>query len=140
MSFVRLIFISVGLVLIWQAIILLTGVPHYILPGPLRVAEAAFTHAGSLFDHAMTTLFEIIAGLLLGTLLGASSALSPRLAQNLLKQHLELCIKIEPTRDDKQDEGRLRMGKLIAFVAVLAVVGFIAAILILRQQKVRIKE
>jgi putative hydroxymethylpyrimidine transport system permease protein len=76
MSFVRLIFISVGLVLIWQAIILLTGVPHYILPGPLRVAEAAFTHAGSLFDHAMTTLFEIIAGLFLGTLLGASSALT----------------------------------------------------------------
>ena len=76
MSFVRLIFISVGLVLIWQAIILLTGVPHYILPGPLRVAEAAFTHAGSLFDHAMITLFEIIAGLFLGTLLGASSALT----------------------------------------------------------------
>ncbi|MBQ0718449.1 MAG: ABC transporter permease, partial [Sulfitobacter litoralis] len=29
-----------------------------------------------LFDHAMTTLFEIIAGLLLGTLLGTISALS----------------------------------------------------------------
>ncbi|MBW2202236.1 MAG: ABC transporter permease, partial [Deltaproteobacteria bacterium] len=76
MNLVRLISISAGLVLIWQAIVLLTGVPPYILPGPLSVAKAALTHSGSLFDHAITTLFEIIAGLLLGTLLGASSALT----------------------------------------------------------------
>jgi putative hydroxymethylpyrimidine transport system permease protein len=76
MKFVRLIIISGGLLLIWQAIILLTGVPPYILPGPLSVAKAVLTHFGSLFGHAMTTLFEIIVGLLLGTLLGVSSALS----------------------------------------------------------------
>jgi len=76
MRFLRLTAITAGLIIIWQAIILITGVPPYILPSPLRVTEAVFTHSGSLFDHAMTTLFEIIAGLLLGTLLGASSALS----------------------------------------------------------------
>jgi putative hydroxymethylpyrimidine transport system permease protein len=76
MRIIRLIFISVGLVLVWQIIILLTHAPPYILPGPVNVAKAAVTHAGPLFDHAMTTLFEIIAGLLLGTLLGALSALS----------------------------------------------------------------
>lgn len=76
MKFVRLIIISGGLLLIWQAIVLLTGVPPYILPGPLSVAKAVLTHFGSLFGHAMTTLFEIIVGLLLGTLLGVSSALS----------------------------------------------------------------
>lgn len=76
MRIIRLIFISVGLVLVWQTIILLTHAPPYILPGPVNVAKAAVTHAGPLFDHAMTTLFEIIAGLLLGTLLGAFSALS----------------------------------------------------------------
>lgn len=76
MRIIRLIFISVGLVLVWQIIILLTHAPPYILPGPVSVAKAAVTHAGPLFDHAMTTLFEIIAGLLLGTLLGAFSALS----------------------------------------------------------------
>jgi putative hydroxymethylpyrimidine transport system permease protein len=76
MRIIRLVFISVGLVLIWQTIILLTHAPPYILPGPANVAKAALTHAGPLFDHAMTTLFEIIAGLLLGTLLGAFSALS----------------------------------------------------------------
>ncbi len=75
MNLVRLITIAVGLVFIWQVIVLLTGVPPFILPGPLSVAQAALTHRGPLFDHAMTTLFEIIAGLILGTLLGASSAL-----------------------------------------------------------------
>lgn len=75
MNFVRLIFILSGLVLIWQAIVLVTGVPAYILPGPIRVAEAFQSHTGPLFDHTMTTLFEIIAGLVIGTLLGASNAL-----------------------------------------------------------------
>ena len=76
MRIIRLIFIAVGLVLVWQTVVLLTHVPPYILPAPVNVAKAALTHAGPLFDHAMTTLFEIIAGLLLGTLLGTISALS----------------------------------------------------------------
>ena len=76
MRIIRLIFITVGLVLVWQTVVLLTHVPPYILPAPVNVAKAALTHAGPLFDHAMTTLFEIIAGLLLGTLLGTISALS----------------------------------------------------------------
>ena len=76
MRIIRLIFISVGLVLVWQTIILLTHAPPYILPEPVYVAKAMLIHAEPLFDHAMTTLFEIIVGLLLGTLLGALSALS----------------------------------------------------------------
>lgn len=75
MSFVRLTFILLGLVLIWQAIVMVTGVPVYILPDPIRVGKAALSHAGPLFYHTMTTLLEIIAGLLIGTLLGASNAL-----------------------------------------------------------------
>jgi len=76
MRIIRLIFIAVGLVLVWQTIVLLTHVPPYILPGPLNVVKAGLTHAGPLFDHAMTTLLEIVAGLVLGTLLGTLSALS----------------------------------------------------------------
>jgi len=76
MKVMRLIAIAAGLIIVWQVTVLLTGAPPYILPGPLPVAKAAFAHSGPLFDHAMTTLFEIIGGLLLGTLLGALSALS----------------------------------------------------------------
>jgi len=75
MTFIRPIVILLGLVLIWQAIVLVTGVPAYILPDPIKVAEAAWSHTGPLFGHAMTTLLEIIAGLMIGTLLGASNAL-----------------------------------------------------------------
>ncbi len=75
MIFIRPIVILFGLVLIWQTIVLVTGVPTYILPGPISVAKVALSHAGPLCEHAMTTLLEIIAGLLIGTLLGALNAL-----------------------------------------------------------------
>jgi putative hydroxymethylpyrimidine transport system permease protein len=76
MTLVRFVSIPLGLVLIWQAIVLLTGVPPYILPDPLSVVEAVFSHSESLFEHSVTTLIEIVAGLLIGTFLGASSAIS----------------------------------------------------------------
>ena len=68
--------IAVGLVLIWQVVILLTKAPPYILPEPFQVAKAALSNTGSLLDHAKTTIFEIVSGLLIGSFLGASSALS----------------------------------------------------------------
>jgi putative hydroxymethylpyrimidine transport system permease protein len=76
MNLVRTLCIAAGLILVWEAIVLITGVPPYILPDPLRVFRAAHAHAGSLIHHALTTLFEIVAGLVIGTLLGASSALT----------------------------------------------------------------
>jgi len=92
MNVVRLITISIGLILIWQIVVLLTGVPPYILPGPAAVAKAALTHSGSLFDHAATTLFEIIAGLLIGTLLGISGALSMIASLSLKRWLLPLLV------------------------------------------------
>lgn len=87
MSLVRAMFIAAGLILVWQVVIITTGVPHYILPDPLRVVRAAYTHSGSLLDHALTTLFEIVSGLVIGTLLGASSALT-MIASRSLKRWL----------------------------------------------------
>ena len=87
MSLVRAMFIAAGLILVWQVIIMTTGVPPYILPDPLSVVRAAYTHSGSLLDHALTTLFEIVSGLVIGTLLGASSALT-MIASRSLKRWL----------------------------------------------------
>lgn len=87
MNLVRTLCIAAGLVLVWEAIVLITGVPPYILPDPLRVVRAAHVHAGSLIHHALTTLFEIVAGLVIGTLLGASSALT-MIASRSLKRWL----------------------------------------------------
>ena len=92
MNFTRLIFISGGLVLIWQAVVFLTDVPPYILPGPLRVAKAAYVHWGSLFGHAITTLFEIVIGLILGTVMGASSAVAMMASRSLKRWLLPVLV------------------------------------------------
>jgi putative hydroxymethylpyrimidine transport system permease protein len=83
MNVVRMICIASGLVIVWQTIIFFTGVPPYILPDPLKVVKAVYTHAGTLLGHAMTTLVEIIAGLVLGTVLGAASAVTMMASRSL---------------------------------------------------------
>jgi putative hydroxymethylpyrimidine transport system permease protein len=64
------------LVAAWQAVVWLAGTPPYILPGPLRAAEAWWTHRASILDNAGITVVEILLGLLIGAALGAASALT----------------------------------------------------------------
>lgn len=52
-----------------------SGVPAFILPGPLQVARALWLEGPYLFGHFGITLTEIILGFLLGTSAGASFAL-----------------------------------------------------------------
>ncbi len=63
------------LVLVWQGIVWLAETPHYILPGPARVALSWWNHVELILGHAQTTLLEIALGLAFGTLLGMISAL-----------------------------------------------------------------
>ncbi|MBW1697735.1 MAG: ABC transporter permease [Deltaproteobacteria bacterium] len=92
MNLKRLIIIATGLVFMWQGIVFLTGVPHYILPGPLRVAEAAFLNWDTLLSHALTTLFEVILGLLLGTVIGASCAVSMMASRAVMRWLLPVLV------------------------------------------------
>ncbi len=64
------------LLLIWQAVVWLAETPHYILPGPARVAATWWDHAALILNHAGTTVAEIALGLAFGVLLGAASALT----------------------------------------------------------------
>lgn len=66
--------ILTGLIVIWQAIVLLTGAPSFIVPAPLEVAQALFVHSNLIALHASVTIVEIIAGLLLGCAIGIASA------------------------------------------------------------------
>ncbi len=59
----------------WQLLVWLTGVQHFILPGPIRVAEALFQHRALIAEEALVTIAEVLIGLLLGSLLGAATAL-----------------------------------------------------------------
>lgn len=66
----------VALILIggWAVVAWGTGAPAFILPSPLRVAEAFVANAGLIGEHALVTLGEVLAGLALGAGLGAATA------------------------------------------------------------------
>jgi putative hydroxymethylpyrimidine transport system permease protein len=75
MSVLRGLAIFLGLVAAWQALVTLTGVEDFILPGPLAVAKALVAHWSLLAENAGVTILEILLGLAFGTLLGTASAL-----------------------------------------------------------------
>ncbi len=75
MTVLRPLIIFLALLVLWQGVVWLTGVPHYILPGPSLVAEALVARWPEIMSNAGVTVTEILLGLLLGTLLGCASAL-----------------------------------------------------------------
>ena len=87
MNHLRLPLLATGLITLWQLVVLVTGVPPYILPGPLPVARALVAHLPVLAPHLATTVIEILLGLVLGTLLGSAAALTMILSP-LLKRWL----------------------------------------------------
>lgn len=88
----RFLFIASGLVVIWQAIVLITRPPPYILPAPWQVAGAAYLHRQDLLIQGAVTLLEIVLGLLLGTVLGAFSALIMIASQRLKRWLLPVLV------------------------------------------------
>jgi putative hydroxymethylpyrimidine transport system permease protein len=81
-----------GLVALWQALVILTGVPPYILPGPGPVARAIASHLPVLAGHLGTTLAEILLGLAVGTVLGSSAALAMILSPLLKRWMLPVLV------------------------------------------------
>ena len=65
-----------GMLVLWQAIILIFELPRFILPPPHQVLLALWHYWDLLLINAGWTLLEIVAGLLVGTLLGISTALT----------------------------------------------------------------
>ncbi len=65
-----------GLLFAWWLAVRLTAAPAYLLPDPLSVAAALWHQRSLLFWNTLTTLTETLAGLGLGTLLGAISAIA----------------------------------------------------------------
>jgi putative hydroxymethylpyrimidine transport system permease protein len=61
-------------VALWQAVVWASGLPRFILPGPGLVATTIWKSRALIAEHALITMTEVIAGLILGTVLGALSA------------------------------------------------------------------
>ncbi|MEM6407985.1 MAG: ABC transporter permease [Pseudomonadota bacterium] len=77
---------------LWQAIVVITGAPHFILPSPWRVAQAAWNSRVTLAENAWITALEVFLGLILGTLLGAITAI--QLAMSKTAERLMLPILV----------------------------------------------
>ncbi|WP_280562031.1 ABC transporter permease [Chromohalobacter sp. 48-RD10] len=61
---------------LWQVLVVVTGVPGYVLPSPLAVMQAFTAHQQLLWHHAGITVIEIVAGLLIGCISGLGTALA----------------------------------------------------------------
>lgn len=70
----RALFITVVLCLLWYVLVKITRVPAFIFPSPEAVFQTIIEQYPVLLKHALVTLIEIVAGLLIGTALGVLSA------------------------------------------------------------------
>ena len=80
-------------ILAWQLIVIVGGYPHFILPGPLVVAErfASGWAQGTIGPHFMTTLGEVLLGLAVGGVAGILTGIllaRSRLAERLLSPYI----------------------------------------------------
>jgi len=71
----RFVIVSAGLILLWHLLVVMTDLPPFILPGPMRVATALFGNIELISQHALVTIAEVLLGLGLGSLLGAMTAI-----------------------------------------------------------------
>lgn len=60
---------------VWQGIVWFTDARPFILPGPMRVAEAWWANRALIAEHAMVTALEVLIGLAIGTVLGIITAI-----------------------------------------------------------------
>ena len=71
----RITFVTGIILLFWHILVVLTDLPAFILPSPIRVATALFGNMELIGQHAMVTMTEIVIGLCLGTILGILTAI-----------------------------------------------------------------
>lgn len=89
----RAILISAALILCaWQLLVMLSGVPAFMLPTPLAVLETMVSHPMTLLQHSAITAIEIIVGLLAGCVLGLLSAILLTLSQGARRWALPLMV------------------------------------------------
>ncbi|MCE8507356.1 ABC transporter permease [Ruegeria pomeroyi] len=76
---------------IWQAVVSLTDLPRFILPGPVLVAETWWQSRWLIAEHTAVTVLEVLIGLACGAVLGVATALqlvSSRIARVLVQPML----------------------------------------------------
>ncbi|WP_081869955.1 ABC transporter permease [Endozoicomonas numazuensis] len=62
--------VVLGLLIIWEAIVVVFDMPDYILPGPKAVFLSMYENTSLLWEHTLVTMTEMLLGLILGVLFG----------------------------------------------------------------------
>ncbi|MDD3447176.1 MAG: ABC transporter permease [Zavarzinia sp.] len=63
-----------GLLFVWQVVVWTGGLPAFLLPSPLAVGRTLVEQRHLLITHGAVTALEIVAGLVLGTMMGIGAA------------------------------------------------------------------
>lgn len=76
MKLLRPLITFLGFLAVWWALTWSAALPAFMLPAPPDVAQALWQQRDLLFSNALTTLTEILLGLLFGTLFGGLAAIA----------------------------------------------------------------
>jgi putative hydroxymethylpyrimidine transport system permease protein len=76
MNLLRPLITFLGFLAVWWVLTRATALPAFMLPAPADVAQALWQQRDLLFSNTLTTLTEILLGLLFGTLFGGLSAIA----------------------------------------------------------------
>jgi putative hydroxymethylpyrimidine transport system permease protein len=71
----RLAVVTVGLLVIWQSVVMIFNFPDYILPAPKAVIITWFDNLPFIWQQTVPTVVEAVAGLLLGAVIGIVAGL-----------------------------------------------------------------
>lgn len=77
---------------LWQGVVWLTDVPQFILPSPGRVAQTGWEYRRLILENTLVTGTEVALGLVLGTVLGALTAILLASSQRLHRLVMPLLI------------------------------------------------
>jgi len=67
--------VTVGLICVWQCLVLGFQLPPYILPAPRVVLKTLLSHHQLILHESLITIIETLAGLVLGIIFGGCTAL-----------------------------------------------------------------
>lgn len=66
---------AVFAMVLWQLVVSATGLPKFILPGPVLVAETWWQNRAVIAEHTLITATEVLIGLAIGSALGVATAI-----------------------------------------------------------------
>jgi len=80
------------LFILWQGIVVIFDLPHYILPKPQDVFLQLITQYSLLWEHTQTTLIEIVLGIIIACFFGLGSAFTLLYFKKLEKYILPILV------------------------------------------------